>query len=121
VIALPAREPGAQEETQLREAFSHYYADRHVRLVSAVASTYDDIVRGWFRKVDSWPRCLVSVTGTDDDGALLIHVDQGRLSPEDRDAGVWIGQESDRGACSGCYRTNGWSSSLRTRAEPEGP
>jgi hypothetical protein len=98
VIAVPAREPRAYEETQLREAFSHYYADRHVRLVSAVADSYDEIVRAWFRKVDSWPRRLVSVTGTDDDEMLQIHVDQGRLSPEDRSAGVWVGRESDREA-----------------------
>jgi hypothetical protein len=98
VIAVPARELGAYEETQLREAFSHYYADRHVRLVAAVANTYDEIVRAWFRNVDSWPRRLVSVTRSDDDGALQIHVDQGRLSPEDRGAGVWVGRESDREA-----------------------
>ena len=98
VIAVPAREPAAYEETQLREAFSHYFADRHVRLVSAVANTYDEIVRAWFRNVDSWPRRLVSVTRSDDDGALQIHVDQGRLSPEDRGAGVWVGRESDREA-----------------------
>jgi hypothetical protein len=98
VIAVAAREPGTDEETQLREAFSHYYADRHVRLVSAVANTYDEIVRAWFRNVDSWPRRLVSVTRSDDDEALQIHVDQGRLSPEDRVAGVWVGRESDREA-----------------------
>lgn len=98
VIAVPAREPGAFEETQLREAFSHYYADRHVRLVSAAASSYDEIVRAWFRKVDSWPRRLVSVTGTDGDETLQIRVDQGRLAAEDRNAGVWVGQESDREA-----------------------
>ncbi|HLL61938.1 MAG TPA: hypothetical protein VK401_02745 [Propionibacteriaceae bacterium] len=98
VIAVPAREPAAYEETQLREAFSHYYADRHVRLVSAVADTYDEIVRAWFRNVDSWPRRLVSVTRSDDDEALQIHVDQRRLPPEDRDAGVWVGRDSDREA-----------------------
>ena len=98
VIAVPAREPGAHEETQLREAFSHYYADRHVRLVSAVAESYDEIVRAWFRKVDSWPRRLVAVTGTDSDETLQIHVDQGRLTAEDRETGVWVGRESDREA-----------------------
>ena len=38
------------------------------------------------------------MTRSDDDGALQIHVDQGRLSPEDRGAGVWVGRESDREA-----------------------
>ncbi|HZA73429.1 MAG TPA: hypothetical protein VE476_11020 [Propionibacteriaceae bacterium] len=98
VIAVPAREPGAYEETQLREAFSHYYSDRHVRLVSATANTYDGIIRAWFRKVDSWPRRLVSITGSEDDEALQIHVDQRRLAPEDRGDGVSVGRESDREA-----------------------
>ena len=98
VIAVPAREPGPHEEIRLRDAFSHYYADRHVRLVSAVASSYDEIVRAWFRNVDSWPRRLVSVTGTDGDETLEIHVDQGRLAAEERKAGVWVGRESDREA-----------------------
>jgi len=63
-----------------------------------VADSYEEIVRAWFRKVDSWPRRLVSVTGTDDGETLQIHVDQDRLSAEDRSAGVWVGRESDREA-----------------------
>ena len=98
VIAVPARELGTYEETQLREAFSHYYADRHLRLVSAVANSYDEIVRAWFRKIDSWPRRLVSVTRSDDDEALQIQVDQSRLPPDERGSGVWVGRESDREA-----------------------
>ena len=56
------------------------------------------IVRAWFKNVDSWPRRLVEVTGADTSAVLRIHVDQGRLSAEERNAGVWVGQESDREA-----------------------
>ncbi len=98
VIAVPTREPATHEETQLREAFGAYYQNRRVRLVSAVADTYDEIVRAWFKKVDSWPRRLVAVTGADTSTVLRIHVDQSRLSADERSAGVWVGQESDREA-----------------------
>ena len=98
VIAVPMREPATHEETQLKEAFGVYYGNRRVRLVSAVASTYEGIVRAWFKKVDSWPRRLVEVTGADTGTVLRIHVDQGRLSAEERNAGVWVGQEADREA-----------------------
>ena len=98
VIAVPTRKPETHEETQLREAFGVYYGDRRVRLISAVARTYVEIVRAWFKNVDSWPRRLVDVTGADTNTVLQIHVDQGRLSAEERAAGVWVGQESDREA-----------------------
>ena len=98
VIAVPMRKPATHEETRLREAFGVYYGDRRVRLISAVARTYGEIVRAWFKNVDSWPRRLVDVTGADTTAVLQIHVDQGRLSAEERNAGVWVGQESDREA-----------------------
>jgi hypothetical protein len=98
VIAVPAREPGAYEESRLREAFNRYYADRRVRLVSAVADTYDGIVRAWFRKVAGWPRRVVAVTETDGDEALEIRVATGQLSPEEESGNGGVGRESDREA-----------------------
>lgn len=98
VIAVPAREPAAYEGSRLREAFGDYYRDHHLRLVAAVGSSYDDLVRAWFRQVDAWPRRLVSIDSTDDDASLLICVDQGRLPPDEQQAGVTVGRESDREA-----------------------
>lgn len=98
VVAATDREPGTYEGTRLREAFGDYYADDRVRLICAVGHSYADLVRAWFRQVDSWPRRLVSVTSEEGDAVLRIRVDQGRLSPEDQADGVWVGQESDREA-----------------------
>lgn len=97
VIAVSTREPGPQEHSALRQAFRDYYSDRHVRLVTAVGQTYDALVRAWFRQIDSWPRRLVSID-PDDETVLRIHVDQSRLSAEERAAGVSVGRESDREA-----------------------
>lgn len=98
VVAVPVREPGAYEGSRLREAFGDYYRDHHLRLVAAVGDSYDDLVRAWFRQVDAWPRRLVSITRADHDAALRIHVDQGRLPPEEQRDGVTVGRESDREA-----------------------
>lgn len=97
VIAVSTGEPGAQEHTALRQAYRDYYSDRHVRLVTAVGQTYEDLVRAWFRQIDSWPRRLVAID-SDDEAVLRVDIDQGRLSAEERAAGVSVGRESDREA-----------------------
>jgi hypothetical protein len=103
VLAVPVEEPGAYEEALLREAFSRHYPGRHLRLVSAIATTYDGIIRAWFREVGGWPRRVVAVTETEGD-ALQVRigtaslVDQGRLTPEEHRDGVSVGEESDREA-----------------------
>ena len=97
VIAVSTGEPEPPEHTALRQAYRDYYSDRHVRLVTAVGRTYDDIVRAWFRQIDSWPRRLVSIDA-DDEAVLRVEIDQGRLPAEERAAGVSVGRESDREA-----------------------
>lgn len=97
VIAVSTGEPGAQEHTALRQAYRDYYSDRHVRLVTAVGQTYEELVRAWFRQIDSWPRRLVAID-SDDEAVLRIDIDQGRLSAEERADGVSVGRESDREA-----------------------
>ena len=99
VIAVPTREPATHEETQLREAFGVYYGDRRVRLISAVASTYDEIVRAWFKKVDSWPRRLVvGHRRRRPTRCWRSTSTRAGSSAEEREAGVWVGRESDREA-----------------------
>jgi hypothetical protein len=104
VLAVPVEEPAAYEEALLREAFSRHYEDRHLKLVSAIATTYDGIVRAWFREVGGWPRRVVAITETDGDATLRVQigaaslVDQGRITPEERRNGVRVGEESDREA-----------------------
>lgn len=97
VIAVSVSEPGPQEHTALRQAYRDYYSDRHVRLVTAVGETYEEIVRAWFRQIDSWPRRLVSID-SDDEAVLRVDIDQGRLSADERAAGVSVGRDSDREA-----------------------
>ena len=61
MVAVPTREPGAYEGSRLREAFGRFFDDRGVRVVAAVADSYDDLVRAWFKQVDGSPGRLVSV------------------------------------------------------------
>ena len=75
VIAVPTREPGAYEGSRLREAFGQFFDDRGVRVVAAVADSYDDIVRAWFKQVDSSPGRLVSVQSSTRRALLRIGVD----------------------------------------------
>ena len=82
----------------LREIFGRHFDDRNVRLIAAVGNSYDDVVRAWFRQVDTNPGRLVSVRSTERDGVLRIAVDQSRDSKADSKAGPSDGRESDREA-----------------------
>lgn len=98
VLAVSGRQPSAYEGTMLRETFGRHFDDRNVRLIAAVGSSYDDLVRAWFRQVDANDGRLVSVRSTDRDGVLRISVDQPRDSKTDSKAGPSVGRESDREA-----------------------
>ena len=98
VLAVSGRPPSAYEGTMLRETFGRHFDDRNVRLIAAVGSSYDDLVRAWFRQVDANDGRLVSVRSTDRDGVLRISVDQPRDSKTDSKAGPSVGRESDREA-----------------------
>ena len=98
VLAVPVEKPGAYEQTRLREAFSRHYDDRHLRLVSATGTTYDDIVRAWFLEVDGWPRRVLAVIETADDAALHVRIDQGRHTLDERRVELQIGEDADREA-----------------------
>ena len=97
VIAVPTREPGAYEGSRLREAFGQFFDDRGVRVVAAVADSYDEIVRAWFKQVDSSPGRLVSVQ-VDQEGTLRIGVDSDLRSSQEQAHGVSVGSPSDREA-----------------------
>lgn len=98
VIAVPTREPGAYEGSRLREAFGRFFDDRGVRVVAAVADSYDEIVRAWFKQVDGSPGRLVSVQVVDHEGTLRIGVDSDLRSSQEQTNGVSIGNPSDREA-----------------------
>lgn len=98
VIAVVDREPGAYEGSRVREAFGNYYEDRNVHFVAAVADSYEDLVRAWFKQVDGSPGRLISVRSFDDDSVLRIGVDQALRSAEERARGLSVGSQSDREA-----------------------
>jgi hypothetical protein len=98
VVAVVDREPGAYEGSRLREAFGNYLEDRNVHFVAAVADSYEDLVRGWFKQVDGSPGRLVSVRSVGDDSVLRIGVDHALRSAEERTRGLSVGTQADREA-----------------------
>jgi hypothetical protein len=98
VIAVVDREPGAYEGSRLRETFGVYFEDHNLHLVAAVADSYEDLVRAWFKQVDGSPGRLLSVRSLDDDSILRVGVDQALRSAEERARGLSVGSQSDREA-----------------------
>jgi hypothetical protein len=98
VIAVVDRGPGAYEGSRLREAFGVYFEDRNLHFVAAVADSYEDLVRAWFKQVDGSPGRLLSVRSINNDSVLRIGVDQALRSAEERARGLSVGSQSDREA-----------------------
>ena len=98
VIVVPSRPLGAYESSRLEEAFKKYYADARVRLVSAVAETYDDVVRAWFSQVDSPRGQLISVQSSNDNATLRIGVRPERPQSEGAEHEVTVGRHAYRQA-----------------------
>jgi hypothetical protein len=98
VIAVVDREPGAYEGSRVREAFGVSLEDRTLHFVAAVADSYEDLVRAWFKQVDGSPGRLLSVRSVDDDSILRIGVDHALRSAEERARGLSVGTQSDREA-----------------------
>jgi hypothetical protein len=67
-------------------------------LVSAVAESYDDVVRAWFSQVDSPRGRLISVQSSNDNATLRIGVDPERLGSQGTDHEVLVGRHADRQA-----------------------
>ncbi|HEX5907225.1 MAG TPA: hypothetical protein VFY56_09430 [Propionibacteriaceae bacterium] len=98
VVAVVDREPGAYEGSRVREALGLALEDRNLHFVAAVADSYEDLVRAWFKQVDGSPGRLTSVRSMDDDSILRIGVDHALRSAEERARGLSVGTQSDREA-----------------------
>ena len=98
VVAVPTRQLGAYETSRLEEAFKKYYADAPVRVVLAVADSYDDLVRAWFDQVDSPRGRLISVQPTDNNAALRVSVIPDRLGSLHAERELSVGRHADRQA-----------------------
>ena len=98
VVAVVDREPGAYEGSRVREALGVSLEDRNLHFVAAVADSYEDLVRAWFKQVDGSPGRLLSVRSVEDDSVLRIGVDHALRSAEERARGLSVGTHSDREA-----------------------
>jgi hypothetical protein len=98
VIAVTSRQLGAYEASRVEEAFAKYYADGRVRVVLAVANSYDDVVRAWFAEVGGLSSRLISVQPTDDNSGLRISVDQDRPVRLGASYETSVGRHADRQA-----------------------
>ena len=97
VIAVTSRQVGAYEGSRLEEAFKHYYADGHVRLVSAVAESYEDVVRAWFTEVDNSHGRSITVQ-SEDNTTLRIGVPADQPRSPGAVPEVSVGRHADRQA-----------------------
>jgi hypothetical protein len=100
VIAVPDEEPPQYETGRLREEYAKLYHDKQIILVAVAAHTYPELVREWFRRVDTSPARLISVDSVGDDEELRIHVRQPAPPEGGRpaDPGSTVGTESARAA-----------------------
>jgi hypothetical protein len=96
VIAVPGSAPGAYANNRLAELFGQHFEDRKVKVVAAVATDYDQLVRAWFSQVASGADRLVSVESAGDDAVLRITVDH--PSGAANGPAPQVGSQSDREA-----------------------
>lgn len=97
VIVVPVSEPGAYEGSLAKESFAGHFDDRRVHVVVAVADSYTDLVRLWFKQVDGSPGRLVGVQ-TREAKTLRIVVDRAYASRQEIQQGLVVGSPADREA-----------------------
>jgi hypothetical protein len=100
VIVVPLTPPSQFETERVREEYAKHFVDRGVAVLIILADSYEDLVREWFRRVDSSPARLLSVEPSGDHRTLLIRISQGAGSTRGRtgDAGGPVGSDSARAA-----------------------
>jgi hypothetical protein len=100
VIVVPLSAPSQFETERLREEYAKHFVDPGVAVLMIVADNYEDLVREWFRRVDSSPARLLSVEPSGDHRTLLVRINQGAGSQHGRtaDTGGPVGTDSARAA-----------------------
>lgn len=96
VVAVPRTPLGLADRLTLKEAFRRQLGDRTLSLVSSPATSYAEVVDGWFREVNQTAARLVAVRPLGPDGLRII-VDQAPRSTEGN-ADLPIGTTADREA-----------------------
>ena len=94
VVAVPRAELGAYEESVLKEVLTKHFGQRSITFIAHTATTYQELVRAWFRQVDTSHARLVAVQSLDADDVLRIVIEEtSRDAREPR-----IGSQADREA-----------------------
>jgi hypothetical protein len=94
VVAVPQAELGAYDEAALKEVLTKHFGERSITFIAHTATTYQELVRAWFHRVDTGQARLVAVQSIDADDELRIVID-----PASGDAGApRIGTQADREA-----------------------
>jgi len=75
VVAVPQAELGAYDESVLKEALTKHFGERSITFIAHTATTYQELVRAWFRRVDTGHARLVAVQSLDDDDLLRIVIE----------------------------------------------
>ncbi len=94
VVAVPQAELGAYDESVLKEALTKHYGERSITFIAHTATTYQELVRAWFRRVDTGHARLVAVQSLDDDDLLRIVIEATSADPN----GPRIGTQAERDA-----------------------
>ena len=94
VVAVPRAELGAYDESVLKEVLTKHFGERSITFIAHTATTYQELVRAWFRHVDTSHARLVAVQSLDADDVLRIVIEEtSRDAREPR-----IGSQADREA-----------------------
>ena len=94
VVAVPRTALGAYDASVLKEVLTKHFGQRSITFITPTATTYQELVRAWFRQVDTSHARLVAVQSLDADEILRIVIE-----PASGDAGEpRIGTQADREA-----------------------
>ena len=94
VVAVPKEDIGAYDGSVLKEVLAKHFGERSITFIAHTATTYQELVRAWFRRVDTGHARLVAVQSLDSDDVLRIVVE----ATSGDAGGPKIGTQADREA-----------------------
>ena len=94
VVAVPKEDIGAYDGSVLKEVLAKHFGERSITFIAHTATTYQELVRAWFRRVDTGHARLVAVQSLDADDVLRIVVE----ATSGDAGGPKIGTQADREA-----------------------
>jgi hypothetical protein len=91
---VPKEDIGAYDGSVLKEVLAKHFGERSITFIAHTATTYQELVRAWFRRVDTGHAGLVAVQSLDSDDVLRIVVE----ATSGDAGGPKIGTQADREA-----------------------